>query len=163
MMSKIEKLVNDNEKLAYKVAHKFTPKVMVDFDDIKQMALIGLYKAAKSFDESKGVKFSTYAYRVATNEVLQEMRKFKNTSESIDEMEMDVTYQEPHYEDSTTMESVKVYLDDSEFKIVCMTMDGFNQKEISKAVGLSQSQVSRVFIRAKEKIRSVIDSGSLVG
>jgi len=136
---------------------------MVDFEDIKQMALIGLYKAAKNFDESKGTKFSTFAYRVATNEVLQEMKRFQRDNPSLEEMELEITYQEPYYEDSTTMQSVKVYLDDNEYKIVCMTMDGYNQKEISKAVGLSQSQVSRVFIRAKEKIRSVINSGSLVG
>ena len=162
-MKNVEKLVRDYEKLAYKVAHRFTPKTMVDFEDIKQMALIGLYKAAKNFDESKGTKFSTFAYRVATNEVLQEMKRFQRDNPSLEEMELEITYQEPYYEDSTTMQSVKVYLDDNEYKIVCMTMDGYNQKEISKAVGLSQSQVSRVFIRAKEKIRSVINSGSLVG
>lgn len=162
-MNNVEKLVRDNEKLAYKVANRFTPKTMVDFEDIKQLALIGLYKAAKNFDESKGAKFSTFAYRVATNEVLQEMKHFQHDNPSLEEMELEITYQEPYYEDSATMQSVKVYLDDNEYRIVCMTMDGYNQKEISKAVGLSQSQVSRVFIRAKEKIRSVIDSGSLVG
>jgi len=160
MQNNIEKLVNDNEKLAYKVAHKFTPKIMVDFEDIKQMALIGLYKAAKGFDDSKGVKFSTFAFRVMSNEVLQEMRKFKRTSESLEEMEMEVTYEEKY---DHTMDSIKVYLDEQEYQIVCFTMDGYNQKEIANEIGLGQSQISRVYIRAKDKVRSVIDNGSLVG
>jgi len=161
MQNNVEKLVNDNEKLAYKVAHRFIPKTMVDFEDIKQMALIGLYKAAKGFDDSKGVKFSTFAFRVISNEVLQEMRKFKHTTESTDELKLDITYYETGYDE--TMDSVRVYLDDNEFKIVCMTMDGYNQKEISDAIGLSQSQISRIYVRAKEKVRSVINNGSLVG
>lgn len=160
MQNNIEKLVNDNEKLAYKVAHKYTPKTMVDFEDIKQMALIGLYKAAKGYDENKGAKFSTFAFRVMSNEVLQEMRKFQRTSESLEEMEMDIPHEEEY---DHTMDSVKVYLDDQEFQIICLAMDGYNQKEIANEIGLGQSQVSRIYIRAKEKVRSVIDSGSLVG
>lgn len=159
----VNKLVKDNEKLAYKVAHTFNPVTMVDLEDIKQIALIGLWKAVENFDETKGFQFSTFAYRVIRNEVLQELKKFKRTSSSLDEMELDLSYNESEFEDLVTREGIKVYLNDEEYSIVTMTIDGYTQKEISEMIQLSQSQISRVYIRAKEKIKGVVYSGSSNG
>lgn len=46
--------------LAHKARKKFPPHV--EFDDIVGYAMIGLCEAAKRFDESRGLKFTTYAY-----------------------------------------------------------------------------------------------------
>lgn len=60
-------LFNENLKLAYHLASKYHSTHM-DRDDLQQIALIGLWRAAVAFDESKGNKFSTLAWRYIKNE-----------------------------------------------------------------------------------------------
>lgn len=46
-----------------------------DYDDYFQIGAIGLIKAINSFDESKSLKFSTFAIACINNEVLPYIRK----------------------------------------------------------------------------------------
>ena len=57
-------LAAQNINLAYVLSHKARKKFPphVEFDDIVGYAMIGLCEAAKRFDVSRGLKFSTYAY-----------------------------------------------------------------------------------------------------
>ena len=41
----------------------------VDYDDLFQIGAIGLVKAAKAFDESKNLRFSTYAVAKIIGEI----------------------------------------------------------------------------------------------
>lgn len=65
----------DHIKLAYFVAHKY--KGVIEFDDATQAALYGLYKASLHFDESKNIKFVTYATMVMHNEIRMTLRAYK--------------------------------------------------------------------------------------
>jgi RNA polymerase sigma factor (sigma-70 family) len=62
----IEKLVNDNIKLAYFFANKWRNIPGVAADDIEAQAMAGLVKAANMYDPSKG-KFSSYAAMAIKN------------------------------------------------------------------------------------------------
>lgn len=53
-------LVIDNMGLVYACANRFRGRG-IEFDDLVQSGCLGLIKAAKGFDETKGFKFSTYA------------------------------------------------------------------------------------------------------
>lgn len=70
-----QKLVESNINLVYSYAHKYKDKFRIEFDDLIQIASVGLCKAVMSFDESRGIKLSTYAFRVIHNEVLTTIRK----------------------------------------------------------------------------------------
>ena len=50
---------------------------LIEFDDIKQLCLIGLLKASKTFDINKKLKFETYASNCMKSEVYLEFRKIK--------------------------------------------------------------------------------------
>ena len=65
------KLVEQNMGLVYSLAKKFLYS-SVDFEDLCQIGSIGLLKAIRHFDISKGVMFSTYAVPV----IIGEIRKF---------------------------------------------------------------------------------------
>ena len=54
-----EELFDSNYDLALWAARKFAWKE--DFEDVTQLAAIGLFKAARNFDQSRGIQFSTYA------------------------------------------------------------------------------------------------------
>lgn len=71
-----QKLVEDNYNLIYPVINKlgtFT-QAYLSREDLEQMALVHLCRAALSFDESKKIKFSTYATTVIRNGLFDEFK-----------------------------------------------------------------------------------------
>ena len=63
-----EKLVIGNTKLAYKIANAYYCK-QLDREELFGFSLIGLVRAAQTFDQTSGNKFSTYASYVIKNEL----------------------------------------------------------------------------------------------
>ena len=63
-----EKLVIGNTKLAYKIANAYYCK-QLDREELFGFSLIGLVRAAQTFDHTSGNKFSTYASYVIKNEL----------------------------------------------------------------------------------------------
>ena len=70
--------VADHTKLAHLLAHKFkiaANNLHIDYDDLYQVALIGIWKATKKFDPAKGFTFATFASSVAINEIKMHLRR----------------------------------------------------------------------------------------
>ena len=65
-----EELFDNNYRLAEWAASKFAWKE--DFEDVAQLAAIGLFKAARKFDQSRGIQFSTYAMYYMRKEIVRE-------------------------------------------------------------------------------------------
>ena len=80
MLTKEQKeLVENNHKLIYYYIHKNGLSV----DEYYDILAIGLCKAALNFDESKGIKFVTYAMFVMRNEhSVSETLKLNKTQSS---------------------------------------------------------------------------------
>lgn len=64
-----EQLFEENIKLAEYVAKKL--KNSGDYEEIRQLAQIGLFKACRQFDPSYGHKFSSYAVPTIRNEIIR--------------------------------------------------------------------------------------------
>lgn len=62
-----------NEPLIKSVIRRFKGKG-IEYDDLYQIACIGFLKAIKNFDESFGVKFSTYSVPMIIGEIKRYMR-----------------------------------------------------------------------------------------
>lgn len=73
MTKEQEKLVNENIKLAGFVArkflHYFNNSTAYSYDDVFQIASIGLCKAAETYESDRDCSFSSYAYTVMRNEI----------------------------------------------------------------------------------------------
>lgn len=69
-----EDLVLNNMKLAYSTAWKMRD-TGIEMDDLQSLALLGLVKAARDYDEKRGYKFSNLAITIMRNEILQEVRR----------------------------------------------------------------------------------------
>lgn len=63
-----EKLVIGNTKLAYKIANAYYCQ-QLDREELFGFSLVGLVRAAQTFDHTSGNKFSTYASYVIKNEL----------------------------------------------------------------------------------------------
>ena len=71
--SAVSRLVEKNSALVYKIAHSFGGRGC-EFDDLVQIGSIGLLKAIRSFDESRGFAFSTYAVPLIVGEIRRFLR-----------------------------------------------------------------------------------------
>ena len=64
------------ERLVSKIASKYSG--FSNFDDLKQVGMIGLLKAVKNYSRDNNTKFSTYAYIWIKGEILEYLRCDKN-------------------------------------------------------------------------------------
>lgn len=71
-MSK-ERLITENSPLIKSIIKKYLNKG-IDFDDLYQLGSLGFLKAINNFDESFGVKFSTYAVPMIAGEIKRYLR-----------------------------------------------------------------------------------------
>ncbi len=87
-----DSFIEDNLGLVHLCANRFRGRG-IEYDDLYGAGCIGLLKAAKGFDENRGVKFSTYAVPVILGEI---KRLFRDggaikVSRSTKELSMRVT------------------------------------------------------------------------
>ncbi len=68
-----EELLLKNMGLVHSIASRF-PYSGVEYEDLVQIGSIGLLKAIRNFDASKGFAFSTYAVPVITGEIKRFLR-----------------------------------------------------------------------------------------
>jgi len=90
--SKISRLAEENLLLVRMLCKRFTGKG-IEYEDLYQIGCTGLVKAAKNFDESRGLKFSTYAVPVILGEIKRVFRDGGEVkvSRSVKELNMKIT------------------------------------------------------------------------
>lgn len=77
MTTKVSELVCNNIALVRACASRFKNRG-IEYDDLFQAGNLGLVKAAKKFDASRGTKFSTYAVPVILGEIKTLFRNNSN-------------------------------------------------------------------------------------
>lgn len=163
----INDLIINNQKLAYEIVHRYREKVkaFIEYEDLKSIALLGLVKAANTFDSSKGNTFSTYAFRVIENQILMQIRKDTKLNKicSLENLVQDgekIRYEDLIEDDYNLEESFieneslqllrkfRKELPPNLEAIIQLTLLGMTQEEIAKVARISQPQVSRLYHQA---------------
>lgn len=169
-----EEMFKANMGIAYKIANTYRINYSKEYEDIKQVALLGLWKAVLTFKHTHA--FSTYAYPVISNEINSYLRKDKKEEKDIS-METVVT-------DNITIADmleekencIKKIEDEEEIrelkerflqilntlkqreKTICLLMlKGKTQREIAKQVNYSRANVQRIEKKIKEKLLKLIE------
>lgn len=174
MREKQEEMLNNNAKLAYKIANKYLINYKDEYEDIKQIALLGLWKAVLNYNDSLKVSFSTFAYPVISNEINQYLRKqkkklldvslnnivsdnitiediLKDEENSIERSEENMELLELKEIKEKVLSGVK-----SKKRDVYREIDkGERQEKIAKIFKISQAQVSRIQKQINEQIKEV--------
>lgn len=80
MTNENNKLIEENINLAYKVAIIYKKKFgnFMELEELQSLCFLGLTKAANTYDYSKNIAFSTYAYTIMKNEIMYFWKKNKN-------------------------------------------------------------------------------------
>lgn len=175
-----EKLIKHNLRLVAHLSNKY--KGSADSDDLISIGSIGLMKAVKSFDYTKGNSFSTYASRCIENEILMMFRAEKKHLQTVsleDAIGSDKEGNEVNLLDvlastedvsllaeknmlkQAMQELVEKSLNQREQKIICMRFGlcGYfphTQKEVAKKLGITRSYISRLEKKALLQLKSKI-------
>lgn len=71
-MEPLKEVIIKNSNLIYSIANKFNYN---DIDDLFQVGCIGMIEAYKNFDESRGVKFTTFSYPYILGKITEFIRE----------------------------------------------------------------------------------------
>ncbi len=162
-----EEMFEKNIKIAYKIANRYRINYLSEYEDIKQIALLALWKAVLTFNNTNA--FSTYAYVVISNEINLYLRRNKKTEQEISintsindgELTIEDILQsadniEKLLEDISFADKIRylsaIQFTDKEKKVLILSKRGYKQQEIAKRLHISQTQVSRIQKRLKDKI-----------
>ena len=182
-MTTIEEQMKKHEKLVYFMVNEmFKGTEYLDYsvqtrgferEDVYHVGKIGLWKALKSFDELKGIKFSSYATRCIRNEILNEIVNripIKGTPRHLDmgtRMRMAITkdiddVKMQKYERSNSFEDDTIHnmlfrdnsegLTERELKVIKMRMDLYSFTDIGKELGCSRQNVNVILARVQRKL-----------
>ena len=171
-----DKLIEENINLVY-----FTIKKMGLTDEdghYFSVGMIGLIKAAKTFDPSKGFKFSTLGCMCIKNQILQELRiedKHRNVVASLQEpiesknggmILGDIIPCDYDLEDMA-IHNEKIHLVNKALSMIDPNLKKFiyyyyikelPQKEIAEIMGCKQATVSRRVAKAIRELKKCINN-----
>ena len=154
----MEELFIENKNLIYQVLKTNFPMYYFD-EDIRQIGAIGLWKACKRYDLHVA-KFSTYACLCIKNEILHHLRIQNAKRRHLDIPPRSIDEILKNTDDVSLGETI-VGTDDIEYidwdgfwnslslkekKIVYLRINEYNQKEIGRILGVSQSLISRILL-----------------
>ena len=180
-----EKLINHNIRLVVNcVNNKFSN--YYDKKELFSAGLIGLIKSVDTFDNSKKINFSTYAYKCIYNSIIMSIRRNEKFSKCTS---LDFTVNEDSdghelalkdiLEDETNLaddfENKEVFLKIREYfetlegtsREIIKLCFGFDcdvhtQAQICKIIGKSRSLVSKVYVREMKKIKLMLIEEGLI-
>lgn len=138
---------------------KYFPQLIGD-EDIYQEALVGLWKACQAYNKNKS-KLLSFASTCIRNEILMELRRRAKTmqfealrlEDSIsteEELQLSEILPDPTAQVEKSEVFVKEFLNQLAARdkhIVFLLIQGLNQTEIAKLLGISQSYCSRCITR----------------
>lgn len=181
MKTSRDDLILDNVNLIYYVLKQYG--LYKDLDEYYDICMIGLVKAANTFNESKGYTFSTYGISCIRSELLGYLRRQNSSKRKANyntvSLEMSV-YKENDGKEITLLDTLPSndnveeeiivneekelliealnILDDKELLVISYMFgingyDEIKQKDIATILGMQQGSVSRIGKRAINKMR----------
>lgn len=123
----------------------------VEFDDLRQDALINIWRGLQSFKGKSAEK--TWVYRVTVNSCISSIRKHsRHQHESLDGLYGLMASDESDKEDIQQLHRVISGLGVQEKAIIMMWLDDLGYDDIAAAMGLNRNTVATKIRRIKEKI-----------
>ena len=170
----MNEMFNKNVNIAYKIANKYRTNYPEEYEDIKQVALLGLWKAIQCYNPKWAL--STIAYKTIFNNInfyLRSVKKHKDNDFSMytvvctdDKSELTV---EDLIPDNTDHIGVmlcnidvqhafdRLNLSEIEEDFLDFKKQGLSQSEIGKKLDKSQAQISRIQTSLRKRFKKNLD------
>lgn len=152
------------------VAKKYVRSVPAQYvEDLYAEGRVGLLMACKRFDESKGLKFSTYAVLAIKGRCSNFFYRFIKHKGIDNEVSYNVTINAGSEDKSVTYEDLHGYEVDFDGAVILQELkkndllrmyyfEGMKQADIAKKVGYSQVNVSRLIRKEIEELREKLSA-----
>lgn len=159
MRTETEQLFHENIKLAHYLLHVYYPASSQD-EDLHQEALLGLWNACVTYDESRS-KFSTYAGRCVLNQIRMELRRRARQPDTVslnspvaeDGLTLEELLEDPCPDTDEDWFALKLFfegLSETQRQIIQHRAEGLTQRQIAQKFGRSQTWVNRILKRLQE-------------
>ena len=129
-----------------------------DPDDLRQEAVITLYKAARTYREGIGVTFGLYAKICVRNRLKAVLRKLERRYVPYEKLKLSGGNPERGYIEREAYRNLRGKLDilltDYERRVLLMFLDGFSYKAIGMALGKNPKSIDNALRRIRSKLRS---------
>ena len=129
-----------------------------DPDDLRQEAVITLYKAARTYRDGIGVTFGLYAKICIHNRLKAVTRKLAGRYEQYEHLKLSGGNPEGGYIERESYRNLRGKLDilltDYERRVLLMYLDGFSYKAIGVALGKNPKSVDNALRRIRSKLRN---------
>jgi len=154
----MDDLIEKNMGLVVSVVNSFKPRNQTEREDYVQAGRIGLWKALKKYDRSKGAVLSTYAWNPIRWEIIKEIKSIKRARHvgkiavshlpSLENLG-GTAYNNPE----EIWESLPSSISKEETDFIELRRMGYKLSEMADISGRKISYVKRIFYRAIKKIR----------
>ncbi len=139
-----------------------------DLEDLRQGALISLYRAALAYQPDRGVTFGLYAKICVVNGVADTLRYIEKRTadvsvEMLTEAEMPASDENPLSATLDKLRSdelrsrIRFLLTELECRIFDLYLDGYSYAEIARRVGKTPKSVDNALRRVKGKLQRIFD------
>lgn len=165
-------MFNKNINIAYKIANRYRINYPEEYEDIKQIALLGLWKAIQNYNPKWAL--TTIAYKTIFNNINDYLRSVKKHKENIfsiytvvcvdDHSEKTVEDLIPDDTDhiNNMLSNIDIQqafdkLNPSEIeeKFLYLKKQGLSQREIGEALNRSQAQISRIQTKVRNRFKII--------
>ncbi len=165
-----EALLNRYDNLIRTMTSQFGTAVSAaDADDLRQEAILALYRAAMRFDlAQKDVQFGLFAKTCVRHALISHLRKQKKqeavvlldedllkaqSEQSEQDLEARLIEEESYL---ALSEQIRLSLSEQENRIWWLYLSGRTAKEIAVCVGKNEKSVQNAIYRIRRKLRTVI-------
>lgn len=149
-------ILENHKGIIYKIANSYCHG-SEDKKDLVQEIIIQLWLSFDTYDSQ--YKFSTWIYRIALNTSISSYRKNKTRTKG--ELEFKEIPKTPIYETEPIEEDSNIRLMQKFIRelreidkaLILLYLDGLNQKEISKIIGITPTNISTKLSRIKKILK----------
>ncbi|MCC8195727.1 MAG: sigma-70 family RNA polymerase sigma factor [Ruminococcus sp.] len=132
-----------------------------DFDDLYSEGLMGLMNAVRTYDESKGASFSTYAHTCINNRMINSLRRsnrIRGSEEPIEDLEVaELSSPESillsNEGVSEVMKLAESRLSPLEWEVLRCYLEGKSHVETAEELGVNAKSVDNALQRVRRKFR----------
>jgi len=145
----MNELIEENMGLVVAVVNSFKPQNPTEREDYVQAGRIGLWKALKKYDSTKGAVLSTYAWNPIRWEIIKEIKSLKkNRYKPLPHAQV------PSYLNSEEFwEIIPPSFSEEEVLLLDLRRMGYKLAEMAEISGRKSSYVKRVFYKAIKKLK----------
>lgn len=163
-------MFNKNINIAYKIANRYRINYPEEYEDIKQVALLGLWKAIQHYNPKWAL--TTIAYKTIFNNInfyLRSVKRHKEHDFSINSIVCEddnnqLTIEDLIPDDNDTIDAMLLDIDiqqafedlnlsEIESEFLDLKRQGLSQREIGEQLNRSQAQISRIQTKLRSRFK----------